>query len=158
AQAAAGPGSQRQPPDGWRWDDPFGDCGFTWEGGLVLRAANERDLDVLNRGAPRLLRRIDGAFAVETVCVPVSPEQPAIGGLLLWEDEANYLRLDRGARGPGEITFRGSVGNQEMYFGRGSLAAERLWLRLERVGEQVEALCSMDGQQWWQAGVAAFPV
>jgi hypothetical protein len=48
---------------------------------LEIHAANGRDLRHINLSAPRLLRPMSGEFAVQTACVPVSNEKPAIGGL-----------------------------------------------------------------------------
>ena len=42
--------------------------------------------------------------------------------------------------------------------GRGRLPAERVVLRLERRCEQVRALCSADGRDWFTVGQAEFPV
>ena len=75
-----------------------------------------------------------GDFAVQTVCVPVSGEKPAIGGILLWKDRKNWLRLDRGTGGEHEISFRGCLGNKDVVIGRGRLPFNtlRVFLRLER--------------------------
>jgi regulation of enolase protein 1 (concanavalin A-like superfamily) len=124
---------------------------------LQLQAANERDLELINRSAPRLMRAVTGSFAVAVVCGPATPEQPGIGGLLIQKDEANYLRLDRGVRGPHEISFQGCVENQDLMVGRGRLPGKRIWLRLERRGEQVSAFCSADGERWFTVGAVAFP-
>jgi regulation of enolase protein 1 (concanavalin A-like superfamily) len=142
----------------WVWHDPFGDCSFTVQNGLAFRAANGRDLWHLNRSAPRLLRPVSGDFAVQTVCCSVSEDRPAIGGILLWRDKENYLRLERGTRGPHDVSFHGWLGNKEALIGRGRLPGERLFLRLERHGLQVNALCSADGQNWFTVGHAEFPV
>src|SRR5262249_4421597 len=81
----------------WMWHDPFGDCSYAVDDGLLIRAANGRDYGHLNLSAPRLLQPApSGDFAVQTVCVPLSGAQPAIGGLLLWQDGENYLVLERG--------------------------------------------------------------
>jgi regulation of enolase protein 1 (concanavalin A-like superfamily) len=48
-----------------------------------------------------------------------------------------------------------------MIIGRGRLDCEPgspVFLRLERVGEQVDALCSADGKAWFSVGSVAFPV
>ena len=42
-------------------------------------------------------------------------------------------------------------------FGRGSLASERHFLRMERIGNQIGALCSSDGAQWFSVGQVEFP-
>jgi adenylate cyclase len=144
-------------PSDWVWHDPFGDCSFTLRDRLEIRAANGRDLWRINLSAPRLLRPASGEFVVQTVCLPAEHETPAIGGLLLWRDSQNYLRLDRGTRGRAEIAFSGCLENEDVLLGRGRLPAESVYLRLERVGGRVNALCSADGRRWFTVGQAAFP-
>jgi DNA-binding SARP family transcriptional activator/regulation of enolase protein 1 (concanavalin A-like superfamily) len=141
----------------WAWHDPFGDCSFTAQDGLAIEAANGRDLWGLNQSAPRLLRPASGDFVVETVCFSAAHETPAVGGLLLWRDRQNYLRLDRGTRGRSEISFSGCLENADLLLGRGRLPAERVHLRLERFGNRVKALCSADGHRWLAVGGVAFP-
>jgi regulation of enolase protein 1 (concanavalin A-like superfamily) len=155
------PNAQRAPEiqnRDWVWQDPFGDCSFRVQNGLEIHAANGRDLWHLNLSAPRLLRPAAGAFAIQTACAPLTPDQPAMGGMLLWKDKQNFLRLDRGTRGPHEVSFQGCLGNQDVIIGRGRLPAERMFLRLERLGPRVSALCSADGQEWFTVGHAEFPI
>ena len=161
------------------WEDPFGDCSFRVQDGLEIHAANERDLWFANLSAPRVLRLAprETGWAAQTVCNPVSDPaaggrptnsgRPAIGGLVLWKDGQNYLRLDRGTAGEREISFRGCLGNEDVIIGRGRLESAsrqgseslgRVYLRLERVGEWVDALCSADGENWFTVGQVAFPV
>jgi DNA-binding SARP family transcriptional activator len=160
----------------WAWTDPFGDCLLVFgepagarrrpiravsQDGLEIHAANGRDLRWLNLSAPRLLRRMAGDFAIETISVPVAgtgpgESPPTIGGLLLWGDQENYLRLDRGTRGAGEISFQGCVAIRERVIGRGRMPAERVYLRLERQGQRVTARCSPDGDAWFSVGHADF--
>jgi tetratricopeptide (TPR) repeat protein len=142
----------------WRWHDPFGDCSFATGDGLAVRTANGRGLHILNQSAPRLLRPAEGHFAIQTTCVPTSGDRPASGGLLLWKDRGNFLCLDRGAHGAGEITFRGCVNEQFRLVGRGRLTEGSLLLRLERHGDQVRALGSADGESWFTAGETTFAV
>jgi hypothetical protein len=114
------------------------------------------------------------AWAVQTVCAPVCDGTPAIGGLVLWKDKENFLRLDRGTFGDHEITFAGCVDNSDVIIGRGSLehtlnsdqggtrnrpeeSVERLFLRLERNRRRVKALCSADGERWFTVGQVEFP-
>jgi predicted ATPase/DNA-binding SARP family transcriptional activator len=148
----------------WVWEDLFGDCSFSTGSGLEIRAPNGRDLYRINLSAPRLLRTApeETDWTVETVCIPVFEETPAIGGLVLWKDEKNYLRLDRGSRGPDEVAFQGCLGNEDMIIGRGRLdvgnSSDQIILRLERVGDQLRALCSADGTQWFTVGSVGFPI
>jgi hypothetical protein len=108
-----------------------------------------------------------GALAIEAACEPASEEKPAIGGLLLWADQENYLRLDRGSRGSGEITFLGCLDNEDRFIGRGRLPAgsiqstwstypAHVFLRLERSGGRVRALCNTDGHTWFSVGQTSF--
>lgn len=172
---------------GWSWLDPFQDCAFEVEHSLVIRAANGRDLWYLNRSAPRLMRPAGGDFVIQTRLI--SPDEtenePAMGGLLLWQDEQNFLRLAWGNRGPGELSFEGSLNNQDMLVGRGRWPEETkvkkrgsepqpitssqpspstadqetlaVWLRLERRGDQVRALASSEGERWFSVGQTTFP-
>jgi hypothetical protein len=141
----------------WVWQAPFADCSFTVQHGLEIQAVNGRDLWRFNLGAPRLLRLASGEFAIQTVCSPVSAETPAMGGLLLWKDRENFLRLDRGTRGIHEISFMGCLGNKDVIIGRGRLPFRRVHLRLERLSSRVNALCSADGAEWFSVGHTEFP-
>jgi hypothetical protein len=155
----------------WAWCDPFGDCSYTVRDGLQIEAANGRDMWLINLGAPRVLRPASNGvdFVAQTVCRPVGGETPAIGGLLLWQDEQNYLRLDRGRWGGREVVFHGCLGNEDLVVGRGRLPSDqpgdqipagqagRVFLRLARVGRDVQALCSSDGQHWYSVGSVSVP-
>jgi tetratricopeptide (TPR) repeat protein len=197
----------------WAWHDQFGDCSFNVGNGLEIHAANGRDLWDINLSAPRILRLVSGDFAVQTVCESISEEKPAIGGILLWKDKENYLRLDIGTRGKREISFGGCLGNKDVIIGRGRLPSERdkeiaspsarndtpstvtarvscsnviarseatkqskrsegeatkqsdfsdlpsrVFLRLERLGSKLNALCSVGGVSWFTVGHVEFLV
>ncbi len=132
--------------------DPFGDSTFLARDGQEIRAANGRDLWRSNLSAPRMLSSIAGSFAVSVTCLRASRDRPYIGGLLLWKGERNYVRLDVGIRGPGELSLEGCIGNQDFVFGRGRLDTEPVHLRLEKRGSQVCGLCSADGNEWFLVG------
>jgi tetratricopeptide (TPR) repeat protein len=156
----------------WSWVDPMDDSWFKVQEGLEIHAANERGLWYINLGAPRVLRPTSGDLAIETACSPCGV--PACGGLLIWKDSESYLLLDVGTGGQHEVFFSGCVENQDAVFGRGRLprgaprqaqdhpgqacgAPERVHLRLERTGERVRALCSLDGEAWFSVGETDFP-
>jgi DNA-binding SARP family transcriptional activator len=147
-------------PD-WVWHDPFDDCFFMVQNGLEIHAASGRGLWFINWSAPRMLRSVSGDWVVQTACVPATEEKPTIGGLVLWKDKKNYLRLDRGATGEHEILFTGCLGNRDILIGRGRLqsdASGRVFFRLERDGDRVNAFCSADGENWFTVGHVQFPV
>ncbi len=142
----------------WTWNDPFDDCSFALSKGLDMRAANGRDLWYLNLSAPRILRSVSGDFSAQTICIPVSEEKPCIGGILLWKDDKNFLRLDRGTRGRYEVSFTGCIRNRDVIIGRGKLHSESMFLRLERLDYRVDTLCSADGVNWFTVGNVEFPI
>jgi hypothetical protein len=145
-------------PD-WAWEDPLDDCVLRVQGGLYIQAANGRDLWHVNLSAPRVVRPVTGDWAFEATCEPASPERPAIGGILLWGDKRNYLRLDYGLSGERGVMLLGCLDNQDVVIGRGLLPIEAgsVVLRLERVDDQVSALCSAEGVSWLTVGDVAFP-
>ena len=149
----------------WNWVNPKSDCYFHLDNGLKMFAANGRDLWYINQSAPRLLQVISPKLreigAAETVCVPIDANKPAIGGLVLWKDQKNYLLFDRGYCGGHEVNFRGHLGGQDFFIGRGSLSVKdsgRVYLRLEWKRGVVRALCSVDGEIWFKTGNENFPI
>lgn len=144
---------------GWQWVDPSGTGTYTFDDGLTITAANYRDLWLNNLGAPRLLHAETGSVALEVHCSAVCPERPALGGLLLWKNSANYLRLSWNTHGPGEINLLGCIDNHDRLFGRGAFpGAQQVTLRLERINDQVRALVCTDREQWFSIGTVEFPV
>jgi len=139
---------------GWAWEDPFGDCGYQVKKGLIVKAANERNLHHINRSAPRMLREdvVQGDFTVQVICQPGSRNMPAIGGLLIWLSDKYWFCLEVGGRGDHEIALRGFMNNNDYVFGRGQLKARKIYLRLERRGNWLSAFCSADGKSWRYAG------
>ena len=141
----------------WQWVDPFGDCSWSHQDGAVaIRAANGRDLWWTNVSAPRLVRRFGADLSLQAECGPAGDLAPALGGLLIWVDAHNYLRLDYGSGGPHEIAFMGCVNGKSAVIGRGRLAAKNAVLRLTRTGSQVTAWCSAGAGGWYTVGTADF--
>ena len=140
--------------DEWVWQDPLQDCSYSASTGLIIRAANERNLHYVNRSAPRLVRPepFQGDFTFQTLCSPTSEGLPAIGGLLVWLGEKYWFCLERGSRGPDEVTLRGFMENHDFIYGRGLLPGDRTYLRLERKGHWLSAACSSDRESWWDVG------
>lgn len=154
----------------WLWIDPSGGCRMQTGDGLEIGAANGRDLWHLNLSAPRLLRPAQGDFAIQALLAPPGSETGVAqsGGLLLWLNEDNFLRLALGLRGPLDLAFEGCLQGQNLQAGRGLLPepanpGQALLLRLERRGEQVQALCAWQPREsaaplrWYSAGRATFP-
>ena len=153
---------------GWMWVDEFGDCAYTLDHGLVIRAANNRDIWDVNLSAPRALRPMPAdlrSAAIEVTCAAGLPDRPAIGGLLLWRDKRNYLWVRIGTFSARQVTLGGCIDDKDLIIGRGQLPGGAAWamdehivIRLEVFGESVRALCSLDGEQWYTVGHTSFPM
>jgi hypothetical protein len=149
--------------------DPDGDCMFEIDKtGNEIKIAIPGTPHVLSaelgrRNAPRLLRPVRGDFDVVVSVTGVSrpPGRATMkeyapyhgAGILLWQDEGNYVRLEIAAD-----VHRGkprSYANFELRNG-GSLAFSRgleikdgsTRLRLERRGSEVRAAFGPDGGRW----------
>jgi hypothetical protein len=153
----------------WVWDDPFGGCTYTPGAGLTIRAVNARYLWHMALSAPRLLRPLPASVtnpAIQINCEPAMGDRPAIGGLLLWKDKENYLWLEMGRYGTRDAAFGGCLDNRDLVIGRGRLPEgpepgwamdEPVTLRLNVSDDRVEALCSLNREEWFSVGHAAFP-
>jgi hypothetical protein len=158
--------------------DPDNDCTAKEEAGklTITVPGGTHDLNIKVGGmkAPRVLREVDGDFIAQVqVSGEFEPGDQAASsdttsfngaGLLLWQDEKNYLRLERNAwwskddkatacyaplieyyLGGEYQGTRPKVDSAEFFKGRST------WLRLERHGDKVTAFYSHDGQDWTMA-------
>ena len=136
------------------WIDEFDDCSYRLtDDGVEIHSANGRDLNGTNNSAPRLMREISGDFAVETIVSPISNEKPQIGGILLWKDKSNFLRLERGYWGKRTVSYSGCVDGKPYNCSHGFLpnAGDDIYLRLERSEGKFHAYCN-DGKEWLSCG------
>ena len=91
-------------PKGWQWIDA--DKGFpsgyeTKNGTFSLKIPSGKDLFGGTMTAPQLLKAVAGDFEIETR-VKFDPKNSYQGaGLLIFKDDDNYLRLERGFGGIG---------------------------------------------------------
>jgi DNA-binding SARP family transcriptional activator/class 3 adenylate cyclase len=73
------------------------------------------------------------------------------------------LCLTWGKHGQREVCFDGCIADRDLLIGRGLLPAglsrpEQIYLRVERHGDRIAALCSVDGVRWLSVGKVAFPI
>lgn len=148
-------------PCEWTWFDLLGDCDYAFTDGLALRAACGRDLWETNVSAPRILRPVTGDLTLQARVRPVEAGTPTLGGLLLYWDPSNHLRLDVGSTGPLSVGLAGALDNRNVLTGAAALpeppGATGVVLRIERIGETVTALVSPDGDTWYRVGTATAP-
>lgn len=153
--------------------DPAGDAKFAITG-LQLTVTAGPGLRGLNPlagldSAPRTLKPVTGDFELKVRIVAdaipagSSPASSAYthsggGGLILWADEANHLRLSRSQYDPASdsglatsYNFRGAAGGQAVSEQTTQLPeADRrpVTLRLTRAGSKVSAAYSHDDARW----------
>jgi len=146
----------------WQWINPKGDCSYelssepSW---LEIRAVSGCDLWQNNFNAPRLMQEISGDFGIETKMASADEVMPTVGGLVVWKDENNFIRFERGIQKTyrkNEIGLSGSIDGRWNHFGRGMLVSEIVYLRIERIGDTFSAYCSSDGKNWFTCGEVSF--
>jgi predicted Zn finger-like uncharacterized protein len=166
-EAAGGAGGA---PAAWgQPTDPDGDCTITRQANAVAISvpATPHDLTIEEGrvNAPRVLQEVDGDF---TATVKVSgtfrPRPPGTvaghlpfqsGGLLLWADDHNYVRLERAGLVDRTGAPQQYASVEVRAGGRPTgvtapvpLQDQDTYLRLQRRGNEVLGSVSQDGQQW----------
>ncbi len=146
-------------PEGWQKLDPGTEApsGFEWIGGAFrLTIPTGKDLYGENRTAPRLVKNVSGDFEIETR-LKFSPKSDYQGaGLLIFRNDNNYLRLERGfgGVGGGENGIRFDRAEDENYDGIATpetfpTSAAVVELRLRREGKIVTAFWREAGKENW---------
>jgi regulation of enolase protein 1 (concanavalin A-like superfamily) len=151
--------------------DPDGDCKFRLELGKlhikVPGTPHRLGIEVRATNAPRLLRQIEGDFHAEVQVQGTFPaakkslvgKYPWFGaGLLVWQDDKNYIRLERA-----NLIF--NPGNAQCYAnwelrlsgkhevkggGHDGILDESIpaFFKLDRKGDIFTAAHSQDGKEW----------
>jgi regulation of enolase protein 1 (concanavalin A-like superfamily) len=147
----------------WVWTDPNHDAQYNLTGHtgfLRLTAPDGNDLaSFTNYDAPRLLRPHSGNFLVETL-VEFDPRDNYQGaGLLVWQDQDNFLRFEFGYGGIGSdaknVSFlKQEAGTMELVKTTYNLPANiiRVELQLQRNGSRFTAWWREPGAAWQQVG------
>lgn len=147
---------------GWEWLDPNDDAKYDFashSGFLRLTVPDGNDLaGVSNYDAPRLLVQQQGDFSMETL-IEFDPKEYYQGaGILLWQDENAFLRLEFSFGGMGgeakNVVF---VKQEEGYLDLvGSIdlpeSTKRIELRLQRQGNEHTAWYRLAGGSWQEIG------
>jgi regulation of enolase protein 1 (concanavalin A-like superfamily) len=148
--------------DDWSWIDPNNDVTYSLtarSGFLRLTVPGDNDLaGVANYDAPRLLIPQNGNFTMETL-VEFDPQETYQGaGLLVWQNEDTFLRLEFGFGGMGGIEKNAVFVKQEegglSLVGSIDLPAtlKGIELRLKRNGDQYTAWYREVGGTWQEIG------
>lgn len=150
-------------PAGWKLVDPDAPApskmSFVGEK-LVLTIPSGKDLFGENRTAPRVLTAIAGDFQIETR-VEIDPKEDYQGaGLIIFQDDENYVRLERafGGTGGGESGIRMDVRTPTEYKplstpGDVPTSAGEVDLKIIRKGNVITAFWRLNEEaEWKEAG------
>ncbi len=143
---------------GWQWVDPLGDSSYSLTdnpGHLRISTSNGGHDLYANTNAPRLLQPVHGDFTVVTK-VTISPAFNYQGaGLLIWQDENNYVRLERTLVSGIDFLYKmgGTNYSDEISFS----TSDTVYLKLQRAGNDFSAWYSMDNLTWEFVQTINFP-
>ena len=159
--------------DGWgQLIDPDGDCRFDVDKDSVVvtfgPGPHGLDAEIGRMNSPRIVRSLSGNFSVSTVVagdlpLPELPSAYVSGGLLLMQDEHNYVRLERASFiRDGNKSFytnfeqRVDAKRTRMgLFADFALQADRaVELRMEVQDRTVRGLVRHVGDEWHEIGTA----
>lgn len=147
-------------PQGWEKIDPEKENASdfnTANGVLKLKIPSGKDLYGDNRTAPRLVKSVTGDFEIETR-VKFSPTQSYQGaGILIFRNDNNYLRLERGfgGLGGGEDGIRFDKREDETHEPVATpekfpTSAGEVELKFRRVGKDFTAFWREAGKTEWK--------
>jgi regulation of enolase protein 1 (concanavalin A-like superfamily) len=145
----------------WEWTDPGDDANYNLavlSGFLRMSVPDGNDLAWLNCDAPRLTITQKGDFTIETL-VEFDPSENYQGaGLLVWQDENTFLRLEFGYGGLGDEVRKAAFlvqenGNLELIDSL-ELAetVKKVELRITRSGSFYTAEYRQGSGPWQSAG------
>ncbi len=150
-------------PDDWRWldaDSKYNPTKYDLKSGVLqIVVPTGKDLFGEARTAPQLLKTIAGDFEIETK-VKLDPQDTYQGaGLLVFRNDNNYLRLERGfgGVGGGENGIRLDVREDESYEPLATqekfpTTATVVELKLRRIGKEFTAFWREPGGAWKEVG------
>ena len=149
-------------PKNWDWLDPDKDNPSNYEtrdGVLRLKIPSGKDLYGENRTAPRLLKAVSGDFEIETK-VKFDPQDSYQGaGILIFRNDNNYLRLERGfgGLGGGESGIRFDKREDEIYEAIATpdkfpTEAKEVELKIRRLGKEFTAFWRTPDGVWKEVG------
>jgi regulation of enolase protein 1 (concanavalin A-like superfamily) len=139
----------------WTSVDPLGDCSFNlvdhtgWLR-ITVPAATSTVTHALsptsNLNAPRILQTITGDFIATTRATAGFSQGGFRGGLLLWVDGNNFIRLER--HGGGYVIMYVFIGGTAQSSPQASVTENTVYLKLEKTGSTVKGSYSLDGAIW----------
>lgn len=142
----------------WQWINPDGKSKYSFpqKGVIEIQTPIGHELFTKNPNTARLIYQISGNFAVETKLISISEKDCQMGGMFLQSSQNVFIGIEKILYGA-ELNLKMRKKDQIGIIGRGWLPGNQAYLRLERNGEKVIALCSADSVIWKTCGEAIFP-
>lgn len=141
------------PTLGFTWVDPGGSGAYTLDKGLVIKPATVGVAWSQAYESPRFVRETGENVAIQVTISGLGKTQNTCGGILLMKDVEDHLWLANGLFGREDVSFGGIRNSVPVLLGRGRIKSDRKYLRIEKTGAVVKALCSTDGENWIGLGV-----
>ena len=139
----------------WSFLDPIGDSTLTWTGTgakIAVPAGTRHDIWRTTIDAPRLMQYVANQdFDVETKFETVLSKKTQAIGILVQQDEANYLRFNFQNDGSGAnklVVVDGKGNNTAVVFSTSVTLTSPSYLRLNRAGDIWNIQYSTDGTNW----------
>ena len=150
-------------PAGWRWLDPdnkYNPTGYNTKSGVLhIDVPTGKDLYGETRTAPQLLKAITGDFEIETKLKFDPKENYQGAGMLVFRNDNNYIRLERGygGVGGGENGIRFDLREDEVYEPIATqekfpTAATVVELKIRRTGKIFTGFWREPGGEWKEVG------
>ncbi len=142
----------------WQWINPDGKSKYNFpkKGVIEIQTPIGHDLFTKNPNTGHLIYQTSGNFAVETKLIDISEKNCQTGGIFLQSAQNVLIGIEKRLYSA-ELNLKMRRKDQINIIGRGWLPGNQVYLRLERKGEKVIALCSADGIIWQTCGEAMFP-
>lgn len=134
----------------WTFTNPAGTGSYSLtahSGYLRITAPINARLSTTNTNAPRVMQSITGDF-VATTYVTGSFTDELRGGLLVWQDSNNFMRIEK--YGTDKVLMYGIIGGAQQSPTTVTLSSgsNNLYLKYQRVGSTLTGYYSTDGSTW----------
>ncbi|MBN2754762.1 MAG: LysM peptidoglycan-binding domain-containing protein [Candidatus Goldbacteria bacterium] len=137
-----------------KWHDNRNDCSYEIKDGRLHIQARGDGHDIFmdsNTDAPKVLADLSGDFTIETKMYFTAKNNGNGAGIVIWQDNHNFLRIDRVLhfQTRNVINVSGAAGGRWFYSEEIPYTLELSYLRMERKGDIFTASCSVDGSVWF---------
>ena len=145
------------------WSDNKKDCSYEIKDGRLYIQARRDGHDIFmdsNTDAPKMLAGLNGDFTIETKMYFTAKNNGNGAGIVIWQDNHNFLRIDRVLhfQTRNVINVSGAAGGKWFYSEEIPYTLELSYLKMQRKGNLFTASCSVDGNIWFNFTPVEFPV